>query len=99
MQPRAMRLYAHTTPGKRPRALFVVHHGARALAELALIPEFARAAEAALEIARERTRLGLCARCEHILPASDRIAIDVRHELAYCLGCWSALGARHAADI
>ena len=90
MKARALKLYAHTADNAaRPRELFVLHHGARALASRALLPSALTHALGALHIARARTELGLCARCEHILAASERVAIDPLHELTYCLSCWT----------
>lgn len=94
--PRALKLYAHR--GSRPRELFVVRQGTRSLAPIAHASTPADPdTELHLAIARARTELGLCARCEHILGSSRRVAIDARRELVYCLDCWGDL--THAVDV
>jgi hypothetical protein len=98
--PRALKLYAHR--GSRPRELFVVRHvdgrRARSLVPIACASTPADPdTELHLAIARARTELGLCARCEHILRSSRRVAIDLQRELVYCLDCWADL--THAVDV
>ena len=92
--PRTLKLFAHAGP--HPRALFVVERGERALKPLTRLPSSPRDAAAPiawLDVARARTELGLCARCEHLLGSSSRVAIDLERELVYCLDCWAVVVA------